>query len=116
MHCPQCKIELTGRPSQCPRCRTDLSLLADLMSEVEILRTKAHDAKSSGKIGPAIEAYLQMLEIDPTDAEAREAVGESVRAIRTVLKLETKSRSRAVWWWVAIGIAATLGIFIGRYG
>ncbi len=112
MRCPQCKTELTARPAQCPRCKADLSLLADLIGQVESLRARATQAKSAGQIGPAIEAYLQMLEIDPTDAEAKEAVGQSVRAIRTVLKLEPHWLT-GISWLLAMVIATS--VLLGYY-
>ena len=114
MRCPQCKTDLEGQPAQCPRCKADLSILADTLSRVEQLRARAEESRRAGAMGAAVEAYLEMLELDPTDAEAQAAVGQTLRAMRTVLRLEAKPHSMLAWW-IITGLVAATAFFLGHF-
>jgi hypothetical protein len=79
--CPLCKTTLPAPTPRCPRCQTDLSLLADFVTDLKTLLDKADAHRRAGEIAPAVQTYLDVLEVDPTNAEAREALGPVLRAV-----------------------------------
>jgi hypothetical protein len=79
--CPLCKKVVETPARTCPRCQADLSLLADLMTDVQKLLARAEAHRKAGELAPAVEAYLGVLEVDPTNADARAAVGPVLRGI-----------------------------------
>jgi TPR repeat len=85
--CPLCKKVVDTPARTCPRCQADLSLLADLVTDVQRLLARAETHRKGGELAPAVEAYLAVLEIDPTNADARAALGPVVRGIRTVQRV-----------------------------
>jgi hypothetical protein len=46
------------------------------------LLEKADALRTEGQLAPAVQAYLDVLEADPTNAEARAALGPVLRALR----------------------------------
>jgi hypothetical protein len=80
--CPLCKKDLTEPVRACPQCRADLSLLADLMTDVRKLLDRADSLRKAGELAPAVQAYFDVLDADPTNAEARAAVGPVLRSLR----------------------------------
>ena len=81
--CPLCKTNLTAPVPRCPRCQTDLSLLVDFVTDLKTMLGKADAHRKAGEIAPAVQTYLDVLEVDPTNAEARAALGPVLRAVRT---------------------------------
>src|SRR5262249_9562444 len=80
--CPMCKKSLEPAASPCPRCRTDLTLLVDFMSNLDEHLSKAEAALKAGELGDAVWAYLNVLETDPDHAEARKQVSRVATAVR----------------------------------
>src|SRR5262249_44923336 len=67
---------------ECPRCRTDLSLLVDYVDHLQDGLAKAQALTRAGELGEAVWAYLSVLEVDPDNATARRQVGQVVTAGR----------------------------------
>jgi hypothetical protein len=80
--CPLCKNELPAPAPRCPRCQADLTLLADYMSDLRSQLDRADSLRRAGDLAPAVQAYLDVLDVDPTNAEARAALGPVLRAVR----------------------------------
>jgi hypothetical protein len=85
--CPLCKKVVETPARTCPRCQADLSLLADLMTDVQKLLARAEAHRKAGELAPAVEAYLAVLEVDPTHADARAAVGPVLRGVHTARRV-----------------------------
>lgn len=81
--CPLCKKVVETPARSCPRCQADLSLLADLVSDVHKLLARAETHRKAGELAPAVEAYLAVLEVDPSNTDARAALGPVLRGIHT---------------------------------
>ena len=81
--CPLCKAEVPDATPRCPRCQADLSLLANFVNDLSTLLEKADAHRRAGEIAPAVQAYLDVLEVDPANAVARDALGPVLRAMRT---------------------------------
>jgi hypothetical protein len=79
--CPLCKKDVEAPARACPRCKADLSLLADLQADVEKLLARAETHRKAGQLAPAVDAYLAVLDVDPTNAEALAALGPVLRGI-----------------------------------
>jgi len=67
----------------CPRCQADLSLVTDLMADVQKLLARAEGHRKAGDLAPAVQAYLEVLEVDPSNADARAALGPVLLAVQT---------------------------------
>ena len=50
--------------------------------DAHALLEKADALRTEGQLAPAVQAYLDVLEIDPANAEARAALGPVLRALR----------------------------------
>jgi hypothetical protein len=50
--------------------------------DARALLEKADALRTEGQLAPAVQAYLDVLEADPTNAEARVALGPVLRALR----------------------------------
>jgi hypothetical protein len=105
--CPLCKTTLPAPAPRCPRCQTDLSLLADFVTDLKALLDKADAHRQAGEIAAAVQAYFDVLEVDPSNTQARDALGPVVRAVRTA-----ESISRAPQRYPA-GLIAALVFLIG---
>jgi hypothetical protein len=77
-----CKKTVRGTAKECPTCRTDLAILVDYMSDLDSSLEKAEAKTRAGELGEAIWAYLQVLEVDPDNPEAKRQVGQVVTAVR----------------------------------
>jgi hypothetical protein len=104
--CPLCKTDLPAPTPRCPRCQTDISLLADFVTDLKTLLDKADAHRRAGEIAPAVQGYLDVLEVDPTNAEAREALGPVLRAVRAA---ESVGRPQQRY---ATGVMAAVLFFI----
>lgn len=80
--CPMCKKTVPQRSRTCPRCTTDLTLLSDFVDHLQDGLSKAEALTREGQLGPAVWAYLEVLEIDPENPTARSQVGQVVTAVR----------------------------------
>src|SRR5438445_5926440 len=79
---PTCGKKLPALERECPRCRTDLSLLCDYVDHLGDGLARAEALTRAGELGEAVWAYLSVLEVDPDNATARRQVGQVVTAVR----------------------------------
>ena len=105
--CPVCKKPLADPAPQCPRCRADLSVLADIMKDVRTLLDKAAAQARDGQLGAAVRAYLDVLDVDPANAAARAALGDVITAVRGVERARRRVRPEHVL--IALLAVAGLG-------
>jgi hypothetical protein len=77
-----CKKELPWGTNPCSRCRTDLTLLADYMGNLDEHLDRAESALKAGELGDAVWAYLNVLETDPEHPVARKQVTKVATAVR----------------------------------
>jgi hypothetical protein len=77
-----CKKTLAAEARNCPRCSTDLSLLTDLLGNLREGLSHAETLTREGRLGDAVWAYLEVLEVDPENPTARDQVGKVVTAVR----------------------------------
>jgi hypothetical protein len=80
--CPLCKMDLPAPAPRCPRCQTDLSLLSDFVTDLKTLLDKADAHRRAGEIAAAVETYLAVLDVDPTNDVARAALGPVLLGLR----------------------------------
>ena len=80
--CPMCKKALDGVVRACPRCRADLTLLADHVGLLQEGLDRADSLTRQGALGEAVWAYLEVLEVDPDNPVARQQVGRVATAVR----------------------------------
>jgi hypothetical protein len=80
--CPMCKKALEEPARRCPRCSTDLGLLVDYVSHRQEGLARADALTRAGKLGAAVSAYLEVLEVDPDNPTARRQVGQVATAVR----------------------------------
>jgi predicted TPR repeat methyltransferase len=59
-----------------------VSLLQKAAGEVHTILQLAEQLRLDGQLAPAVQAYLEVLEIDPSNAAARAALGPILRALR----------------------------------
>jgi hypothetical protein len=59
--CPLCKKPIKTLVRECPTCRTDLSLLADFMTQVEAGLRRAEEHARAGRLGDAMWAAAVVL-------------------------------------------------------
>jgi hypothetical protein len=141
--CPMCKKELAEWAAECPRCRADLAILVDYVEHLHDGLVRAEGFTRQGELGEAVWAYLEVLEVDPDNAAARQQVGKVATAVRQfdraavgrrwLQRLQRQARVRrwlaswhedtATWNWSLLVAAAGLllvalfvGFGIGRYG
>lgn len=100
--CPMCRREVESGTAACPTCRADLSLLSGLSSDVDKLLAKANQLRQDGQLAPAVQAYLDALDVDPGNDEARAALGPVLRAIR----VPAPETGRGSWMLAGAAIAA----------
>ena len=80
--CPMCKNEVAESARACPRCQTDLSILAAYLGDLHSGLRQAESLTRAGELGEAVWAYLHVLEVEPDNAEARRQVGRIASAVR----------------------------------
>ena len=89
---PTCKKQLTAPERECPRCRTDLSLLVDYSEQLDDGLARADAFCRLGELGDAVWAYLEVLDLDPENPEANRQVGQVTKAVR-----QFDQASRQTW-------------------
>jgi hypothetical protein len=139
--CPMCKKTIPKDRKECLNCRTDVSLLVDYVDNLQSGLQRAEALTRKGDLGPAVWAYLEVLEVDPDNATARRQVGQVATAVRQFDEtsyrrwkklMHRESRFRGwlntldaeggggnSWWvgllWFVIPLAALLlGYYLGR--
>src|SRR3954466_7816028 len=80
--CPMCKKAAADTARACPRCGTDLALLADYAAGLQVVLKRAEALTRRGELAGAVWAYLEVLEVDPENAAARRQVGQVAAAVR----------------------------------
>ena len=82
LQCPQCTKPLRELVRRCPTCQADLDLLVDYVSHLQGGLERAENLVRAGELGPAVWAYLEVLEVDPDNATARRQVSQVATAVR----------------------------------
>lgn len=100
--CPMCRREVEAGITACPSCRADLALLDGLMNDAASHLERADRLREEGQLAPAVQAYLDVLDLDPSNSEARAALGPVLRAIR----MPRRESGRAAWLLAGAAIAA----------
>lgn len=133
--CPQCTRDFDELPRQCPSCKTNLDLLVEYVGELQNGLQVAEHLTRSGELGPAVWAYLSVLEVDPDNPLARRQVGQVATAVRSFDRTAPGRRwigglrgesgnsngsSTGVFWLQVFGLVLLvivtflLGFFVGR--
>ena len=117
--CPLCKKVVDTPARTCPRCQADLSLLADLVTDVQNLLARAEKHRKAGELAPAVEAYLAVLEVDPSNTHACAALGPVLRGMYTAQRFAAAPPQavpvrHAVVTFVLAAAALVLGFLIVR--
>src|SRR5947208_12630011 len=108
LNCPLCQKELAAPAPRCPRCQADLSLLATYMTDLRTYLDRADAHRRAGELAAAVQAYCDVLEVDPTNAEARAALGPVLRAVRAAGRAPPPARRTAgLALLLTIGLAVT---------
>jgi hypothetical protein len=136
---PTCKKPLARLSPTCPNCQADLSLLVDYVKNLQAGLDTAEERTRAGDLGGAVWAYLEVLEVDPDNSEARRQVGQVTAAVRQFdrsapgrrwrWRLERRARFRHAvttwagdpvtwatfcWWLLVFLLVLALGFFLGR--
>ena len=82
LQCPQCVKPLRELTRRCPSCQADLDLLVDYVSHLQGGLERAENLVRAGELGPAVWAYLEVLEVDPDNQKARRQISQVVTAVR----------------------------------
>src|SRR5438093_1340655 len=110
--CPLCKKKLNGVELKCPTCQADLSLLVGYVEDLAVGLAQAQALTRAGRLADAVFAYLQVLDIDPENGEARRQVGKIVAAVRNFDSAPRPRIRRNEGWgttiWLLVVLAATL--------
>lgn len=80
--CPMCRKTVRSLARECPTCQADLGILVDYLGELDGTLQQAEDKTRAGKLGEAVWAYLEILEVDPDNPAARKQVAQVVTAVR----------------------------------
>jgi hypothetical protein len=123
-NCPQCTKPLREIARRCPSCQADLDLLVDYVSHLQGGLERAENLVKAGELGQAIWAYLEVLEVDPDNPQARRQIGQVVTAVRqfdTVMpgrrwahNLPPLPRTKRPWWhWAVFGAAIIIALAAG---
>ena len=124
-NCPQCTKPLRDFARRCPSCQADLDLLVDYVSHLQGGLERAENLVKAGELGQAIWAYLEVLEVDPDNPQARKQIGVIVTAVRqfdTVMPGRrwanglpplVPASARPWWHWAILGGAVVLALVIG---
>jgi hypothetical protein len=136
---PTCKKPLPRLTRTCPSCQADLSLLVAYVEDLQAGLARAEERTQAGDLGGAVWAYLEVLEVDPDNPQARQQVGQVTAAVRQFdrsasgrrwrRRLERQARFRHAvttwvgdpvswltffWWLFVILLILALGFLLGR--
>src|SRR5471030_3119470 len=125
--CPQCTKPLREFTRRCPSCQADLDLLVDYVSHLQGGLQRAENLTKAGELGQAIWAYLEVLEVDPDNPEARKQIGQVVTAVRQFDTIIPGRRwanglppqlpkARHPWWHWLLLAGFVFAAFAGGYG
>jgi hypothetical protein len=114
-----CRKDLPRAANPCPRCRGDLTLLVDYMSNLDEHLGKAEAAMKAGELGDAVWAYLNVLETDPEHAVARRHVSKVATAVRQFDEAKRTRQTTLRWSGAGLAVATlfVLGLvfYLGYY-
>ena len=115
--CPWCKKRLTELARECPSCHADLSLLYDYVAGLSLGVLHAERMTREGRLAEAVWAYLDLLDVDPENVEARRQVGRVAAAVRHFDRRPRRRASGEEWgkgiWLVIVLAALLLGFTLG---
>jgi hypothetical protein len=77
-----CEKAVPERDKVCGKCGTDVSLLVNYVDDLEVGLRQADSFTRRGELGDAVWKYLEVLEMDPDNAQARRQVGRVATAVR----------------------------------
>ncbi len=80
--CPQCNKPLRELVRRCPSCQADLDLLVDFVSHLQGGVERARELTRAGELGQAVWAYLEVLEVDPDNNDAKKQIAQVATAVR----------------------------------
>lgn len=109
--CPWCKKKPPALARECPTCHADLSLLHDYVVGIAASLERAESMTREGRLAEAVWAYLDVLDVDPENAEARRQVGRVAAAVRNFDSQPRRRPGQEEWGkgiWMAIVLAALL--------
>ncbi len=120
--CPQCTKPLREITRRCPSCQADLDLLVDYVSHLQGGLDRAENLIKAGELGQAIWAYLEVLEVDPDNPQARKQIAQVVTAVRqfdTIMPGRRWSNNlpplppdkERPWWHMAIAAVVVVAAF-----
>lgn len=122
--CPMCKKSLRPLTRECPSCRADLSLLVDYTEHLDQGLARAEELTRTGELGEAMWAYLEVLEVDPEQPEARRQVGRVAAAVRQFdrekpgrlwrRRAGSPSWQSGIFWVCTALLAFALGYWLGQ--
>ena|ERR1043165_3470885 len=118
-NCPQCTKPLREFSRRCPSCQADLDLLVDYVSHLQGGLDRADNLVKAGELGQAMWAYLEVLEVDPDNSQARKQVGTIVTAVRQFDTIPPGRRwakglpplpppAGPSWGWIVAGVCVCL--------
>src|SRR5262245_33620296 len=114
--CPACKKKLPELARECPFCRADLALLYDYVAGLSLGLVRAEQMTREGRLAEAVWAYLDLLDVDPENVEARRQVGRVASAVRN-FDSRPRRRDQEEWgkgiWLVIVLAALVLGFALG---
>jgi hypothetical protein len=125
-NCPQCTKPLREMSRRCPSCQADLDLLVDYVSHLQGGLQRAENLVKAGELGQAIWAYLEVLEVDPDNPQARKQISQVVTAVRqfdTVipgrrwangLPPQLPEAPRPWWHWAIFAAAIVAALTLGN--
>lgn len=80
------------------------------MADVRTQLDRAEQLRQNGQLAPAVQAYLDVLDIDPANLEARAALGPILRAVRV-----PRSKSAAMLAMMAGAAIAAISFAAGYW-
>ncbi len=129
--CPQCKKKFNELPRKCPTCMADLDLLVEYVNHLRGGLEQAEQFTRTGRLGEAVWAYLDILEVDPDNSVARKQVSRVATAVRQFdrtapgrrwlfnlrgEKIPEEKPGRTSWVrWGVVSLAIVAAFFVGFF-
>jgi hypothetical protein len=115
--CPWCKKTLPELVRRCPSCQADLSLVFDYVVGLEGGLSRAEQMTRQGRLDEAVWAYLEVLDVDPENPEAKRQIGRVAAAVRNFDSRPHRREAEEGWgkgiWLVIVLAALLLGVAVG---